>query len=230
MKRLVWGFLKLLGKVLGSVLGGIQVEGQENVPKKGSVLIVPNHLCDIDAPIVWVTLPRRAWYMAMRELFSIRILGPFLRFMQAFPVSRDSADRSALRFAETKLKEGEAVVVFPEGRGNPEGVMAPFQPGAALIALRTQATVIPVGIIGTHGMLPYGTARPKRAPRPVQIRYGKPISYDDLKDKPRHEALDELTHRMGAAVALLAEQPLPASQQPESLSKPITVAASSAQS
>jgi 1-acyl-sn-glycerol-3-phosphate acyltransferase len=173
--------------------------------------------------VVWVTLPRRAWFMAMRELFEMRILGPVIRYMQAFPVSRDSADRSALRFAEARLKEGEAVVIFPEGRGNPEGVMAPFQPGAAFIALRANATVLPVGIIGTHGMLPYGTAWPKRAPHPVQVRYGQPIPYDDLRDKPRHEALDELTRRMEAAVAQLAEQPMPASETPEAASVGATV-------
>jgi 1-acyl-sn-glycerol-3-phosphate acyltransferase len=92
--------------------------------------------------------------------------------------------------------------------------MLPFQPGAALIALRTNATVVPVGITGTHGMLPYGTVWPKHAPRPVQIRYGTPIRYDDIKEKDRHEALQELTQRMETAVAELAEQPL-LSPQPE---------------
>jgi 1-acyl-sn-glycerol-3-phosphate acyltransferase len=209
MKDLIRTLLVALGRALAGMLGGLRAEGLENVPKKGALLLVANHLCDIDAPALWVALPRRAWFMAMSELFEIPYLAPFIRYLQAFPIRRDSPDRAALRFAEERLAEGEAVVVFPEGRGNPEAVMALFQPGAALLALRTGAPVVPVGIAGTHGMLTYGTVFPKRALEPVRIRFGAPLRFDDLSGVPRKEALEEATRRMEAAVARLAGQPVP---------------------
>ena len=209
MKRIVWGILRGIGRALGALLGGIHVEGEANVPHTGPALLVPNHLSDIDPPIVWLSIRRAPWFMAKSELFETRFLGPFIRFMQAFPVRRDSADRAALRFAEDRLREGEVLILFPEGRLSETGELMPFQPGAALLALRTGVPVIPVGLIGTQGMMPYGHTRPRRAPRPVQVRIGPPIPTDDLADLPRGEALDELNRRMEVAVARLADQPLP---------------------
>ncbi len=205
--------IKIFGRLGARMLGGMRVEGRENVPLKGSALLVPNHSSDLDPAFVAMALPRMAWYMAKVELFDMRVfglpLGPFIRLMQAYPVRRDIADRAAIRTGEQKLKEDELLVVFPEGRLTQTGMMQPFQSGAALIALRTGVPVLPVGIIGSPEMLPYGEQVPRRASRPVQVKFGPPLPLDDLKALPRHEAIETLTRRMEAAVAALIGQPVP---------------------
>ena len=207
MKGFVRLLLRAIGAGLASVLGGIRLEGTKNVPRRGALMIVSNHLCDIDAPILWLCLPRPAWFMAMAELFEMRFIGPFIAYVGAFPIHRDSADRAAIRLSEEKLKAGDALVIFPEGRGNPEGVLGVFQPGAAMIALRTGATIQPVGLIGMHRILPYGTSRPCRSSEPVRVRFGQPFTLDDLKSLPRHEAMEKATQRMRDAVGALIGEP-----------------------
>ena len=209
MRDLVWAALRWVARGLAAVLGGVRIEGAGNVPRRGPVLLVANHLSDVDPVIVAMGMPRTARFMAKSELFEIRVLGPLIRWLGAFPVRRDSADRAAIRLTEEIIQSGDAVVLFPEGRLSETGAMTPFQPGAALLALRTGAPVIPIGLIGTPEMLPYGHLVPRRAARPVRVRYGAPVPLDDLKGLPRHEALRETARRMERAVAGLAEQPLP---------------------
>jgi 1-acyl-sn-glycerol-3-phosphate acyltransferase len=216
MRSFAQWLLKRIWRAVTAVMGGMRVEGQEVVPLNGPALIVPNHSSDMDPAIVAMALPRMAWYMAKRELFDMKVfglpLGPFIRLMQAYPVRRDTgaADRAAIRYGEEKLKEGELLVVFPEGKLSEAGVMQPFQPGAALIALRSGVPVIPMGLIGTPDFLPYGEQVPRRFSRPIRVKFGPPIPMDDLKSLPRHEALEEATRRMEAAVAGLTGQPIPA--------------------
>ena len=112
--RLTWPLMKGFMRVLFAFLGGFKTRGTKNVPRKGGVLICPNHLSDADPPAVAVALPRSAYFMAKEEIFSIPILGALVRHFRGFPIKRDSADRTALRHAEELLKAGEAVVIFPE--------------------------------------------------------------------------------------------------------------------
>jgi 1-acyl-sn-glycerol-3-phosphate acyltransferase len=220
MRSFAQWLMKRIWRAVTAVMGGMWVEGREVVPMKGPALIVPNHSSDMDPAIVAMALPRMAWYMAKAELFDMKVfglpLGPFIRLMQAYPVRRDTgaADRAAIRYGEEKLKEGELLVVFPEGKLSENGVMQPFQPGAALIALRTGVPVIPMGLTGTPDFLPYGAQVPRRFSRPIRVRFGKPIPMDDLKGLPRHDALEEATRRMEAAVAELSGQPIPV-REPE---------------
>lgn len=218
MKNLIYALLRVIGRVWAALLGGLKVEGRENVPQTGPALLVPNHFSDIDPPLVWLALRRHCRFMAKSELFEMRLLGPFIRFMGAFPVRRNTADRTALRTAGEFLEAGEAVVLFPEGKLSETGELQPFLPGAALIALRTGAPVIPVGLLNTSEMLPYGAQIPRRSSRPVRVKFGPPVPLNDLKSLPRSEAVEEAVRRMEAAVAGLIGQPVLAHQdrEPES--------------
>ncbi|MBW3623709.1 MAG: 1-acyl-sn-glycerol-3-phosphate acyltransferase [Armatimonadetes bacterium] len=226
MKPFLQEMMKGIGRFVCALLGGMRVEGREHVPLKSSAILVPNHSSDLDPAFVAMALPRMAWYMAKTELFTMRVfglpLGPLIRLMQAFPVRREAAlaDRTALRTAEEKLKSGELLVLFPEGKLTETGALQPFQPGAALIALRTGVPVIPVGLIGTAEMMPYGKLIPRRVSRPVEVKFGAPLPLDDLKDLPRNEAVAELTRRMEAAVAALIGQPVPTPIPEERLELP----------
>jgi 1-acyl-sn-glycerol-3-phosphate acyltransferase len=192
------------------LLGRLRVEGAENVPRAGPVILAPNHVSAADWPAVGVAAPRTLWFMAKEELFAIPVLGPLIRICRAFPVRRDSADRAAFRLTEALLARGEAVVIFPEGRVSEDARLQPLKQGLALLALRTGATVVPVGLLGTERLLPYGKEIPRPVREPVVVRFGPPIPLEDLRDgrraAPSRGALDAATERLAAAIRALLEK------------------------
>ncbi|MCC6444738.1 MAG: 1-acyl-sn-glycerol-3-phosphate acyltransferase [Armatimonadetes bacterium] len=219
---MLYPLLRFLGRWLAraafGVCGGIRAEGREHVPATGGVLFTPNHISDSDPLAVFWACPRPAWFMAKEELFSIPALGPFIRLFRAFPVKRDSADRTALRRAEEILGAGECLVVFPEGRISETGAIQPIQPGVALIALRTGVPVVPVAVRGTNRVLPYGRLLPRRGGR-VTVTFGTPLSFADLKGK--RGATATAAERIAAAIAaLLGVEPPPIAGQASPASPP----------
>jgi 1-acyl-sn-glycerol-3-phosphate acyltransferase len=160
--------------------GGVRFEGRENVPKKGGVLITPNHISDADPPTVAIALPRDAWVMAKEEIFSMKIIGPFSRWLHGFPVKRYTADRAALRRAEDLLKQGEAVIIFPEGKLSPDGQVQPLLPGVLLIAKGANVPIVPTVLIGTDLIIPYGSTVPRRSGKRTTVRFGPPVTVAEL--------------------------------------------------
>jgi 1-acyl-sn-glycerol-3-phosphate acyltransferase len=196
-------------RVAYRVLGRLRVEGAANVPRAGPVILAPNHVSAADWPAVGVAAPRTLWFMAKEELFTIPVLGPLIRICRAFPVRRDSADRVAFRLTEALLARGEAVVIFPEGRVSEDARLQPLKQGLALLALRTGAAVVPVGLLGTERLLPYGKEIPRPVREPVLVRFGPPIPLDDLRDgkraAPSRAALDTATERLAVGIRALLE-------------------------
>ena len=202
---LVFVVLRLLMRVLGR----LQSSGEANVPAHGGVLYCPNHISDADPVAIFVTTPRRTWFVGKSELFEIPVLGWFFAHFQGFPIKRDSADRAALRRIGTLLKAGEPVVLFPEGRLSETGLLGRIQPGAALLSLRAGLPIVPVGLQNTNGIVPYGKIRPRISPRVVQVAFGPPIFPKDYMQMPRPEAIAAITQKLGLELARLTDQPAP---------------------
>jgi 1-acyl-sn-glycerol-3-phosphate acyltransferase len=200
---LIFAVLRLLMRVLGR----LHSSGEANVPAHGGVLYCPNHLSDADPVAIFVTVPRRAWFVGKSELFAIPLLGWFFAHFQGFPIKRDSADRAALRRIEMLLKAGQTVVLFPEGRLSETGHLGRIQPGAALLSLRAGVPIVPVGLQNTNGVLPYGKLWPRFSPRSVQVTFGPPIFPKDYAEMPRSEAIAAITQRLGTELARLTGQP-----------------------
>ena len=159
------------------LLGGWRVVGQENVPATGGAVIAPNHVSYLDPPTVGGALPRRVYSFAKKELFEIPIFGWVLRKCYAFPVDRESGDVAAFRHAIRLLQAGELVVVFPEGGRSQDGALEEGKVGAALIASRAGAPIIPCALSGTDQVLPRGAWYLHRGF--VQVSLGEPIALDD---------------------------------------------------
>jgi 1-acyl-sn-glycerol-3-phosphate acyltransferase len=190
--------------------GGIKRKNTEildRFPAGTGVLLCPNHVSDADPAAVYWGLGRPAWYMAKSELFSVPVLGALMRFFQAFPVKRDTADRAALKRAEELLKEGKMVVIFPEGGGNFDNTLQPLHPGALLIAMKTRVPVIPVAMKNTALVWPYGKLKLQRTPQPVEVIFGEPLDLSDLYDK--RGATELATQRLTETLAKMLDQPIP---------------------
>ncbi|HEV2140708.1 MAG TPA: 1-acyl-sn-glycerol-3-phosphate acyltransferase [Candidatus Dormibacteraeota bacterium] len=156
------------------LIGLFRVEGAENVPRQGALIICPNHTGTIDPPLVPAFVPRAdTWSMAKSEYFKNPALGFLFSSYHAFPVVRHTADRAALRRSLDLLKAGQAVVVYPEGTRIDSGILASPEPGAGFIAQRCACPVLPVALSGTRECLPKGAFWPRRVP--VTVKFGKPF-------------------------------------------------------
>ena len=151
-----------------------RVYGAENVPKRGAVVVVSNHASYFDPPLLSCAVGRPVAYMAKEELFNVPILGKAIKLYGAYPVSRGSSDRSAIRAALQSLENGWATGVFLEGSRTPDGKINDPKLGAALIAAKAQAPILPISLWGTQGVLIKGSAIPR--PVPITVRIGQLIT------------------------------------------------------
>lgn len=168
---------RLIAWLLLLVLGPFASWHRRRVPKKGGLLILSNHLADVDPLAVQVSCPRPVYFMAKSELFEMRILGSILRLYKAFSVKRGEPDRTAIKHAVNLLKAGEAVCVFPEGQLSETGQLQELKPGVALIVRMAGVPVICVGLSGTNGILPYGSVIPRPALRVIKAKWGEPRTF-----------------------------------------------------
>lgn len=204
--RLVYPWMRTLLSFLWRLLAPrIRMTGTLNVPRRGGVLLCPNHISDLDPTIVQNASPRALWFMAKRELFGMKLpiigeLGPKIRFLQTFPVDPNEPDRDALKHAAELLKAGQPLVVFPEGYCSESGELNEIQAGAVMLALRGDVPIVPVGLWGTQSVMPYGSLIMRPTLKPVRVHFGKPLRFDDLKDKPRREARETATQRLTDAM------------------------------
>ncbi len=182
-----------------------RVEGHENVPRTGGVLLVANHANYLDPPLLGSSVERHVHFMAKAELFKIPVLGWILPRVKAFPVARGGSDRGAVRHALRILESGGVVGIFPEGTRTRTGEMLPFQRGAGLIATRANATVVPMALIGT-----YRPMRGRLIPRRFVVRIGPPIDLNagGGEEEGKKGAADRANRLMLAGIErLMREDP-----------------------
>jgi 1-acyl-sn-glycerol-3-phosphate acyltransferase len=173
------------------LLMGLKVEGGEHLLTSGAVIVAPNHLSFWDPFLVALAIDRPINFMAKAEFFNSKILGKLLSWVYAFPVKRGSGDRHAIRHAIQLLEEGKVLGIFPEGTRHKSGLVTHTQAGAAMIALRSGAPVLPVACIGTERPFPCGWLWP------LVIRVGEPISMLDYQgQKINSDTMESLSNEI----------------------------------
>jgi len=152
----------------------VKIIGLDNVPKEGAAILCANHVGEMDMFFIGYKVKRLVRYMAKSELFKIPILSPLIKFLGAFPVKRGKADVEAIKTALRLLDEGHIVGIFPEGTRlkNKKGKTVKAKPGAALLAQKSGAPILPVAVEGKY-----------RPFSKIKIVFGKPFSLDLDKDK-----------------------------------------------
>ena len=172
--------------------------GAKNVPQQGPLVVVSNHASYFDPPIISCCLRRPVAYMAKEELFNIPILGQAIQVYGAYPVSRGAADRSAIRSALQYLENGWATGVFLEGTRTPDGRIIDPKLGAALIAAKAKAPLLPVSLWGTHKIFKKGSAIP--LPVPITVRIGEIIAAPSSTNR---DELQAVTQQCATAIKAL---------------------------
>ena len=186
-------------KIVLLLLTRWRVTGKENIPGQGPLLIVANHLHIADPPILGASIPRKMLFMAKEELFQARFSSYFVRNYGAFPVRRGGLNRKTLKQAEQQLAQGIALVMFPEGRRSQNCRLQPAFPGTALLASRSGAPILPVGITGTERIKGLGWCL--RRPR-ITINIGTPFQ-PPVNTKLNRTELNQLTKSIMEHIATL---------------------------
>lgn len=175
-----------------------RIYGAEKVPRSGPLIVVSNHASDFDPPIVSNCVRRPVAFMAKEELFRVPVLAQAIRLYGAYPVRRGSSDRKALQAAIAAVESGWATGVFLEGTRTRDARIHNPKLGAALVALKTGAPLLPVSLWGTERILKRGTFLPR--PVPLTIRIGEPIAPPQSGDR---EELERVTFTCAAAINAL---------------------------
>jgi 1-acyl-sn-glycerol-3-phosphate acyltransferase len=166
--------------LLLNALGGLYVQGEENIPATGPVLLVSNHNSYLDPVAIGDASPRRVVFMAKAELFSHKALNYLLRGVDSFPVRRGEADRGAIRTTLKMLEEGRVVCIFPSGTRSPDGEIGEAEQGAAFFAVKAGCPVVPVYVSGASKML---DRKGKLHRANVTVAFGTPFTLAKGADK-----------------------------------------------
>ena len=145
-RRLLLGGLRSLLKLLTRCEGS----GQENIPAGGPLIVVFNHIAHLDGPLVIAQMPFEVEVIALADLYDVPVTGQLLRLYGVIPLHRDQYDREVLRRALQVLAEGKVLALAPEARQSPTLSMEHGRSGAAYLALRSGAPLLPVAITGTE--------------------------------------------------------------------------------
>ena len=182
------------GRFLLGVSGvRVRVEGLEHIDPSGSYIFVSNHLSYMDTPVVLSRIPVQFRFLAKHGLFQIPFLGTHLRHAGHIPVPREdprAAVKTMQLAAETVASKKISLLVFPEGGRSRDGQLRAFKEGAVYIAIKAGVPLVPMTLIGTREVLPFGSG--VVLPGEVTLRVLPPIATSSLTLKDRGRVTEEI--------------------------------------
>ena len=160
VRKIVKGF----ANIMCHVIYRFDVKGLENIPKEGAAIICATHIHLLDSVTIVIHIKRMIYIMVKKELMKSKIGYWFFDKLGCFAVDRGKGDVKAIEDAEGHVKDGDLLMIFPEGKRNGMAKGIKMKKGAAMIALQTKTPIIPVGISGSFKLF-----------TKVKIRIGKPM-------------------------------------------------------
>jgi 1-acyl-sn-glycerol-3-phosphate acyltransferase len=192
--RLYYRFCRFLCQWLSTLYFKGRCHGLHHLPPEGGVLLVSNHQSYMDPVLAAMALPREGSYMARDSLFRNRFFGRLIGSLNAFPVRRGEADLSAIKEALRRLKQGHALLIFPEGTRTPDGTIRAMLPGVGAIAKKARVPIVPTLIDGVYQTWPRDRALPR--PGNVIIEYGRPMMPAEYEHLSPEDLMAEIRRRL----------------------------------
>ena len=184
--------------IFAKIFYGIHIEGSELVPRRGGLVVASNHFSSLDPPVMGVSIPREANFMAKKELFENRYMRALALGLRAFPVDRSKSDLGAIKYALKRLKDGVVIGIFAQGTRNAGDKEA--LDGASFLAIRAGVPLQPAAIW--------------REGRRFHVRFGQPIVPREGKRTEMREMTRELMERINEllpedrSLGAVAQEPL----------------------
>jgi 1-acyl-sn-glycerol-3-phosphate acyltransferase len=202
-KRLWYEFFRVLCRVLGVAIFHIRVFGREHVPKHGGVLVVSNHQSHLDPILVGLACDRRLNYVARDTLFGFAPFRWLINSFDAIPIDREGIGLGGLKESLRRLKDGEMLLIFPEGTRTRDGEVGQLKPGFLALARRAKVPLLPVGLDGSYESWPRRNLLPQ--PAVIQIRFAAPLAPEIMSGMSDEQLLSEVNCRIRQSHALMRE-------------------------
>ncbi|OHE79399.1 MAG: glycerol acyltransferase [Verrucomicrobia bacterium RIFCSPLOWO2_12_FULL_64_8] len=199
----VYGFCHYVVVTIHEAFFPGEAHGTENLPASGGFIIAANHASFLDPPFVGSQVPRQMCFFARKTLWKKGFASWWLDTVEAIPVDRDAgSDVASVKRVLHALKQGKALILFPEGTRTRTGGLQSPKAGVGLLACRTGVTVVPARIFGTFEA--FGRAGSLRPGTPVSVVFGQPLGPADY-DEPAagRERYQRASERIMAAIAAL---------------------------
>jgi len=198
----VYNIFYNLSKVVAYVFFSYRIIHREKLPESGPLILAVNHQSFFDPPLAGICSHRAVYYLARKTLLKWPFFGPLFPAMNVIPVDRDGNDMAALKGVIRMIKQGNGVVLFPEGTRSKDGRLQPAQAGIGFVIAKTGAPVVPMRIFGSFEAFPKDAKFPHRTP--VTTVIGDPLYFtpDDIPDHSR-ETYQKLSDRVMDAIAAL---------------------------
>lgn len=199
---LIYKIYALTIRFVFRINGGLEVEGRENIPMQGGVIVASNHISYLDPPLIGAVVPRPATFMARKGLFDIKF--PVVRLIMhyyAIPVDREKTQPSTIKEAVRRLRGGELLVIFPEGRRSETGELLKGKRGVGLITKMSGARVIPAMVVGTEKALPFGARWLRRTK--VKVIFDKPMDFSTIDIDKEGDVQEIITQKIMDAIGEL---------------------------
>jgi len=187
-------------RFLIKILLDCEVDGLENLPKEGPLIVVQNHMISIDTVIGAAFIDREIMGMSKVENYRNRLVSALFKAYGTFPVRRGEVDRQALRTSLAVLKEGKILMAAPEGTRSKTHTLQKGKDGLSYIAVRSGAPILPIAMWGQEEF--WNQLRRLRRTR-VRVVFGKPFALDPGDGKLTREQLTQMTHEMMYRIAEL---------------------------
>lgn len=187
------------------VLARPRCDGRRNVPKSGPVLIVSNHQSYLDPPLIGSRITRRLNYLAKKELFQSKLFGALIRSVDAISLDQKGIGFQGIKETLKRLRNNEAVLIFPEGMRSLDGELNPFRKGYINLAIKTSSTIVPMALDGAWAMYPPHQKFPHFCKPRVRVRFGKAITPDDYKgmtEEQLHNLVEEKVRKLFAEIRI----------------------------
>jgi len=208
-KRVYWVSFWFIRSFYRNLLLG-EVEGLENVPRTGSIILASNHSSHLDPPLLGCNIMRVITYFARKTLWKKGIGAAWMDAVGAIPIDRDGeSDIKAMKATLAALKNGGVLTLFPEGTRSPDGTLQSAKPGIGLIAAKSQSAIVPCRIFNAYKAL----SKESRLPNlnlSIHIVYGTPLfpeNYDPGKSAGK-ERYQRIADNIMAAISKI-QRPRP---------------------
>lgn len=193
-KRAWYNGLRYVCRLLFCTLYRLRCHGRQNVPPEGGVLVVSNHQSQLDPIVVGLVFDRRLNYLARKSLFRFAPFRWLIESLDAIPIDREGTGLGGLKETLRRLKQGEMVLIFPEGTRTPDGDVQPLKPGFTTVARRAGVPLLPVAVDGPYHSLPRNAVVPRITV--MQVEIGEPITPEEVARLSERELADEVERRV----------------------------------
>ena len=195
-----YGSIRLFATFCFKCFGRLEVYGAEYVPHYGPLIIISNHLSYNDPPALFVSTPRVLNYLGKIELFSNRLKSFLMRLAKVHPLDRSGTGLDALKTALKVLSRDGVIVIFPEGGISPTHSMQKARQGAAFLAIKSQAPILPIGISGTEKFAPWRMVLPLQR---FRVNIGPPFTPPVLEGRIDKHIINSVSEMMMNRIAVL---------------------------